>query len=60
MPQEQSPPVSPAVAAVIEGLTPTELARLVAYRSAVRAGFYTDWPDGLPERTAAKQAAASS
>ena len=47
MPQEplnHSPLVSPSVAAAIQGLTPTELARLVAYRAAVRAGFYTDWP----------------
>jgi hypothetical protein len=24
-----------------------ELARLVRYRAAIRAGFYTDWPDSL-------------
>jgi hypothetical protein len=24
--------------------TPLELQRLIAYRAAVRAGFYTEWP----------------
>jgi hypothetical protein len=29
------------------GFTPEELARLVAYKAAVAAGFYDDWPAGL-------------
>ncbi|MBV9323960.1 MAG: hypothetical protein JO352_09265 [Chloroflexi bacterium] len=34
----------PPPAREIDDGSPAERARLIAYRSAVRAGFYTDWP----------------
>jgi hypothetical protein len=42
----QAPPVPYTVGAPSprQVLAPGELARLVAYRAAVRAGFYSDWP----------------